>query len=101
MAMKASRDKRRCQPALPRRRPAIAGRRLTEVRYPRPLGALYAASRHRRGTAASPLDDPAHPADAWADHSPQDFPNYAAGSDGPAPADELLARDGRAWRPLD
>ena len=32
---------------------------------------------------------------------PADFPNYAAGSDGPAAADELLARDGRAWRPLD
>jgi glucose-6-phosphate 1-dehydrogenase len=28
------------------------------------------------------------------------FPNYTAGSDGPAAADELLARDGRAWRPL-
>jgi glucose-6-phosphate 1-dehydrogenase len=39
--------------------------------------------------------------DAWANHSPQDFPNYAAGSDGPAAADELLARDGRAWRPLE
>jgi len=29
-----------------------------------------------------------------------DFPNYAAGSNGPAAADELLARDGRAWRPI-
>jgi glucose-6-phosphate 1-dehydrogenase len=38
--------------------------------------------------------------DAWANNVPQDFPNYAAGSDGPAAADELLARDGRAWRPL-
>jgi glucose-6-phosphate 1-dehydrogenase len=26
---------------------------------------------------------------------------YAAGSEGPAEADELLARDGRQWRPLD
>jgi glucose-6-phosphate 1-dehydrogenase len=26
------------------------------------------------------------------------FPNYAAGSWGPAPADELLGRDGRSWR---
>jgi glucose-6-phosphate 1-dehydrogenase len=26
--------------------------------------------------------------------------NYAAGSEGPAEADELLARDGRQWRPL-
>src|SRR5262249_40867541 len=28
------------------------------------------------------------------------FPNYAAGKNGPAAADELLTRDGRAWRPL-
>jgi glucose-6-phosphate 1-dehydrogenase len=39
--------------------------------------------------------------DAWARHPPSGFPNYAAGSHGPAAADELLARDGRAWRPLD
>lgn len=38
--------------------------------------------------------------EAWADHAPKDFPNYEAGSDGPAAADELLARDGRSWRPL-
>ncbi len=30
----------------------------------------------------------------------KDFPNYAAGSSGPAEADALLARDGRAWDPL-
>jgi glucose-6-phosphate 1-dehydrogenase len=39
--------------------------------------------------------------DAWANNTPRDFPNYAAGGSGPAVADELLARDGRAWRPLD
>lgn len=39
--------------------------------------------------------------DAWASNTPTGFPNYAAGSDGPAAADELLARDGRAWRPLE
>ena len=39
--------------------------------------------------------------DAWANNQPRDFPNYAAGESGPAAADELLARDGRAWRPLD
>jgi glucose-6-phosphate 1-dehydrogenase len=39
--------------------------------------------------------------DAWAATPPSDFPNYAAGSSGPAAADELLARDGRAWRSLD
>ena len=38
--------------------------------------------------------------DAWAATPPKDFPNYKAGSEGPAAADELLARDGRAWRPL-
>jgi glucose-6-phosphate 1-dehydrogenase len=39
--------------------------------------------------------------DAWANSPPRDFPNYVAGSDGPAAADALLARDGRAWRSLD
>src|SRR5487761_537203 len=34
----------------------------------------------------------------WAAHPPKDFPNYAAGSWGPADASELLARDGRKWR---
>ena len=39
--------------------------------------------------------------DAWSggrNHPPS---SYAAGSQGPAEADELLARDGRQWRPLD
>jgi glucose-6-phosphate 1-dehydrogenase len=39
--------------------------------------------------------------DAWASTPAKDFSNYAAGSDGPASADELLARDGRACRPLE
>jgi glucose-6-phosphate 1-dehydrogenase len=38
--------------------------------------------------------------DAWAANPPRDFPDYASGSAGPAAADELLGRDGRAWRPL-
>jgi glucose-6-phosphate 1-dehydrogenase len=38
--------------------------------------------------------------DYWGAHPPTDFPNYRAGSNGPACADELLARDGREWRPL-
>jgi glucose-6-phosphate 1-dehydrogenase len=37
--------------------------------------------------------------DYWAQHKPE-FPNYAAGSQGPAEADELLEQDGRAWRPI-
>jgi glucose-6-phosphate 1-dehydrogenase len=39
--------------------------------------------------------------DAWSNNPPKDFPNYVAGGNGPAAADELLARDGRAWRPLE
>jgi glucose-6-phosphate 1-dehydrogenase len=39
--------------------------------------------------------------DLWADNRPSFFPNYTAGGSGPAAADELLARDGRAWRSLD
>jgi glucose-6-phosphate 1-dehydrogenase len=39
--------------------------------------------------------------DAWAEFPPCSFPNYVAGSSGPATADLLLARDGRAWRPLE
>jgi glucose-6-phosphate 1-dehydrogenase len=33
----------------------------------------------------------------WESHPPDEFPNYRAGSWGPAAADELLTRDGRAW----
>jgi glucose-6-phosphate 1-dehydrogenase len=36
--------------------------------------------------------------DEWSAKRAVDFPNYAPGSAGPASADELLARDGRAWR---
>jgi glucose-6-phosphate 1-dehydrogenase len=39
--------------------------------------------------------------DAWASDPAKDLPIYSAGTSGPAVADELLARDGRAWRPLD
>ncbi len=35
--------------------------------------------------------------EAWAEQPPPDLPNYAAGSDGPAAADELLARSGHRW----
>src|SRR5215813_8566885 len=35
--------------------------------------------------------------EAWARTPADDFPNYAAGSDGPAAADRLLARDKHAW----
>jgi glucose-6-phosphate 1-dehydrogenase len=38
--------------------------------------------------------------EAWENNPPAHFPNYVAGSSGPAAADQLLARDGRAWRPL-
>ncbi len=36
----------------------------------------------------------------WANTKPKGFPNYAAGTWGPEAAEELLARDGRAWRTL-
>lgn len=39
--------------------------------------------------------------DAWANNPPRGLPNYLAGGTGPEAADELLARDGRTWRPLD
>jgi glucose-6-phosphate 1-dehydrogenase len=39
--------------------------------------------------------------DAWANTRPTDFPNYVSGGNGPDAADELLHRDGRAWRLLD
>jgi glucose-6-phosphate 1-dehydrogenase len=35
--------------------------------------------------------------DLWGTLPARDFPNYAAGSTGPAAADELLTRDGRRW----
>jgi glucose-6-phosphate 1-dehydrogenase len=38
--------------------------------------------------------------DAWAEGPPK-LPLYLAGSAGPDAADELLARDGRRWRPID
>ena len=39
--------------------------------------------------------------DAWAGNPAKEIPSYVAGGNGPAAADELLARDGRAWRPLE
>lgn len=36
--------------------------------------------------------------DVWGALPPRDFPNYPAGSWGPAEADELLHREGRHWR---
>lgn len=38
---------------------------------------------------------------AWRQQPPESFPNYAAGSEGPKTADELLARNGHQWRLLD
>jgi glucose-6-phosphate 1-dehydrogenase len=37
---------------------------------------------------------------AWSAPPRESFPNYAAGSAGPAAADDLIARDGRAWRTI-
>jgi glucose-6-phosphate 1-dehydrogenase len=38
--------------------------------------------------------------DVWQALPARDFPNYASGSWGPDAADELLARDGRSWKPI-
>jgi glucose-6-phosphate 1-dehydrogenase len=38
--------------------------------------------------------------DAWKKLPAPAFPNYAAGSDGPADADALIQVDQRAWRKL-
>src|SRR6185312_4238164 len=37
---------------------------------------------------------------AWREQPPPDMPNYEAGSEGPAAADELLARHGHRWKRL-
>ena len=36
--------------------------------------------------------------DRWHERGPSDFPNYPSGTWGPKAADEMLARDERAWR---
>jgi glucose-6-phosphate 1-dehydrogenase len=36
--------------------------------------------------------------DAWQRMQPPDFPNYQAGTWGPAAARELIEGDGRTWR---
>ncbi len=38
--------------------------------------------------------------EAWAANTATGFPNYEAGTWGPSCADEMLAKDGRAWRKL-
>jgi glucose-6-phosphate 1-dehydrogenase len=38
--------------------------------------------------------------EAWAKQEPPEFPNYAAGSDGPAAADDLTARQSHHWREM-
>jgi glucose-6-phosphate 1-dehydrogenase len=39
--------------------------------------------------------------DVWQALPPRRFPNYAAGTWGPAESEELLARDGRHWRTIE
>jgi glucose-6-phosphate 1-dehydrogenase len=38
--------------------------------------------------------------DAWKAAGNKDLYEYAAGSAGPAEADELIRKDGRRWRPI-
>jgi glucose-6-phosphate 1-dehydrogenase len=49
-------------------------------------------------TAAWKIITPIHK--AWSEMPAQKFPNYAAGTWGPAEAFDLLERDGRHWRRL-
>ncbi|MGA3052517.1 MAG: glucose-6-phosphate dehydrogenase, partial [Chitinispirillaceae bacterium] len=37
--------------------------------------------------------------DSWDSATPEDFPNYAAGTWGPEEAEVLIAQDGRRWFP--
>ena len=39
--------------------------------------------------------------EVWESTKEQNFPNYAAGSTGPQAADDLLARDGHFWWPVE
>jgi glucose-6-phosphate 1-dehydrogenase len=39
--------------------------------------------------------------DAWQERQQPEVPSYAAGSEGPCEADDLLARDGRRWRSIE
>jgi len=39
--------------------------------------------------------------EAWAQLPPPSFPNYAAGTNGPAEADTLIFGDHRRWRRLE
>ncbi len=57
-------------------------------------GTLYARSDQVEASWA--LVDPI--VQAWDARAPEHFPNYAAGSWGPAVADEFIARDGARWR---
>jgi len=38
--------------------------------------------------------------EGWRNTNPRHFPNYAAGSEGPSAANDLLAKDGRSWRTI-
>jgi glucose-6-phosphate 1-dehydrogenase len=38
--------------------------------------------------------------ESWQSTNPRHFPNYAAGSEGPIAANDLLAKDGRSWRAI-
>jgi glucose-6-phosphate 1-dehydrogenase len=59
-------------------------------------GTLFA---HRDGVEATwKLMDPI--LEAWAKDPVKDFPNYAAGTWGPAVSDAMLKTDGRKWRKL-
>ncbi len=55
---------------------------------------LRADEVERQWTLIDPIEE------AWRADPPADFPDYPAGSEGPAAARELVGRNGHAWRPL-
>jgi len=60
------------------------------------IGDATLFSRHDEVETAWSVVDPL--IQAWEARPPTHFPNYAAGTWGPAVADELIARDGARWR---
>ena len=70
------------------------------IHYSRPRPHWYglAVGVQREKQAAWQAVMPIH--DAWRSTAADSFPNYEAGSQGPAASDALLAADGRSWRPL-
>jgi len=63
---------------------------------------IFAGSNAGRAVSAAGRGRDVQPfLDAWRGAGPNGLALYEAGSEGPNEADQLLARDGRRWRPVD